>query len=219
MRFFTAPPQGEGDSYTRLTSELSTVMKRPPVSRKQKIIIVTAATALVGGAIGAYVLVNDPYLGKGRLVLREPTQASDPRPALEPSPSPSPSASPSPNPSTSTLAESYETVLGAARDHWKRGRKKKAQEAASQALEINPEGDGAMSLLAVLYLDGGKLAKAKDLASLALSVNDNNAEAHFALGVALQEFGQSREAKEHYRRYVELEPKGKYAADARAMMR
>ena len=244
LRFFDeAPPDTHSMSLSATDlSELS--MDAPRRKRRGKGFygaIAAGAAVLLVAVVGYRIYATNPYLGGGEFVrLRSgspaPAAAAAPAPGEDdsapvgPPPSaPAPAAVPAAPPVASVFQQppgkeppvaddGYEKLLDEARQSWQRGKRAKALAAATQALEQNPSGAGAMSLMAIVHLDSGRMPKALEFAEQALAIDDANAEAHFAAGVALQEMGRGARAKEHYRRYLELEPRGRYASDARSML-
>ena len=64
-------------------------------------------------------------------------------------------------------------------------------------------------------LAANNLDEALDLAHLALVADARFADAHFVLGTCRQAKNQSAEARDEYRKYLELAPLGTHAAAAR----
>jgi Flp pilus assembly protein TadD len=68
-------------------------------------------------------------------------------------------------------------------------------------------------------LERGKKADAVEWARKAIAANPTYADAYVFLGSAAQELGQRADARAAYRKYLELAPTGKYAADVQSLVR
>jgi tetratricopeptide (TPR) repeat protein len=146
----------------------------------------------------------------------KPTQAA-PEPATTPAPAaPEPAA-----PATETEADTdaYQELLTRAQKAQRRGRGREARKLLDRALAANPQGDEALALRAWVALDTGNGKEAVKWADKALAVNADNARAHLVKGVRLHELKRTAEAKSHYERYLELEPKGEHASEVRRTLR
>jgi tetratricopeptide (TPR) repeat protein len=84
---------------------------------------------------------------------------------------------------------------------------------------VTPETIELTSYVAHAFLLTNKLKEAAATAEKIIAVAPDHAFAHVVLGMAEQERGHPKEARRAYARYLELEPKGTYAADLRAVLR
>lgn len=110
------------------------------------------------------------------------------------------------------------------------GKLDEARAAYEQSAETYPAGAlQALMNCAISLHNAGRSAGAEEVVRRALAVNPQHAEAWYLLGASLLAQaaqhnpghpGQAAppEAVEAYRRYLELEPNGRFAADARAML-
>ena len=73
-------------------------------------------------------------------------------------------------------------------------------------------------MLAKTELERGRTHSALDWASKAIALDGNQADAYVFLGGAEQAFGHAAAAKAAYKRYLQLSPHGRYAADLRAVL-
>ena len=72
--------------------------------------------------------------------------------------------------------------------------------------------------LAKIEFDRGKSAVAANWAQKAIAADPNAADAYVFIGGAEQSAGHRKAAKEAYKRYLQLAPTGRYAADLRAIV-
>ena len=73
-------------------------------------------------------------------------------------------------------------------------------------------------MLAKTELDRGRARQALDWAKQAVALDEKQADADVILGGAEQAIGHPAAAKFAYQRYLQLAPKGRYAADLRAVL-
>ena len=73
--------------------------------------------------------------------------------------------------------------------------------------------------LAKVEFDRGRSARAVTWAKKAIAADPNAADAYVFIGGAAQNAGHRKAAKEAYKRYLQLAPGGRYAADLRAIVR
>jgi len=72
--------------------------------------------------------------------------------------------------------------------------------------------------LAKVEFDRGKSASASSWGQKAIAADPNAADAYVFIGGAEQSAGHRKAAKEAYKRYLQLAPSGRYAADLRAIL-
>ncbi len=145
--------------------------------------------------------------------------------AAEPEVKPTPAAPGSASPATTAAAEapapageSAEALLKDCKKAYKRSRAKEALAVCGKALEEAPESAETMVILAGIELDRGRADEALGWAEKALAVDDRNPDAHMIVGAVQQEAGKRAEAKAAYQRYLNVAPRGKFAADVRAIL-
>jgi hypothetical protein len=89
------------------------------------------------------------------------------------------------------------------------------------ALAADPAAPAAVDIavmLAKIEFDRGRVAQASMWSKKALAADPNAADAYVFLGGAEQTAGHGKAAKEAYKRYLQLAPTGRYAADLRAIV-
>ncbi len=84
-----------------------------------------------------------------------------------------------------------------------------------QAMEADTTLAEAPYNLAYLLVEEGRQGDALALFERAIALRPDFAEAHFNLAMALSELGHRDRARGHWRRYLELEPRGPWATVAR----
>ena len=93
--------------------------------------------------------------------------------------------------------------------------------ACPDALSADPAAPTAAAIavtLAKIEFDRGRVAQASMWSKKALAADPNAADAYVFLGGAEQTAGHGKAAKEAYKRYLQLAPTGRYAADLRAIV-
>ena len=98
---------------------------------------------------------------------------------------------------------------------YKRRDTKQAKSKVEAILDVDPDNVAALVLLSNLLIEEGEIDKALAPARRAALVNSDFPGAHLALGVVRQERGNLEGALDSYSRYLELDPKGQYAASIR----
>ncbi|WP_043429283.1 response regulator [Cystobacter fuscus] len=90
-----------------------------------------------------------------------------------------------------------------------------------QMLELKPDSNEARAGLGIALVRGetGKYREAIELLEVVTKEQPRNASAWLFLGVAREQSRQNKKAIEAYKRYLTLEPSGKYAPDARASLK
>ena len=86
------------------------------------------------------------------------------------------------------------------------------------AFAADPTAAGIAVALAKIEFDRGRGARAVEWGRKAIAIDENLADAYVFVGGGEQMAGHGKAAKEAYRRYLELAPKGRYAADVRAIV-
>jgi len=97
-------------------------------------------------------------------------------------------------------------------------RMRDAEPACVAARDANPESAEALRLLAHAQFNRNKRHEALASAERAVKIDPKLADMYVIIGGVHQEDGDADEARRAYQRYLELEPKGSYAADLRAII-
>jgi len=118
-----------------------------------------------------------------------------------------------------TITPEQQQKLEAAEKHYKNGKAKEAEAALVELVTEAPRFAKAQALLANARLDQGKFAEALPAARAAAEADPALADAQLALGVIAQELGEVATAVAAYERYLELDPKARYATTVRAQLR
>jgi Flp pilus assembly protein TadD len=146
-----------------------------------------------------------------------PPAVAVPAPAASPYPTSPPQAA-----AGATLAQPEPVAdrgaLDACQDAYGRGRRKQVLSACAQAFADNPKSAEIAVMLAKTELDRGRARQALDWAKQAVALDEKQADAYVILGGAQQAIGHPAAAKFAYQRYLQLAPKGRYAADLRAVL-
>jgi periplasmic protein TonB len=90
--------------------------------------------------------------------------------------------------------------------------------ACEEAFTADPNAADIAVILAKTEFDKGRSAQAMAWSKKALAVDPNQADAYVFIGGAEQSAGHNKAAKEAYKRYLQLAPAGRYAADLRAII-
>jgi CheY-like chemotaxis protein len=113
----------------------------------------------------------------------------------------------------------YAELLRDAQQLRKKGKRAAAIAAYEKAAALNPAAAAAPAALASMYFDQGNNKKAAEWAQKAVAANTQDPDTYFVLGTANLDLGHKAEARAAYRRYLELAPKGRQAADVRDFLR
>lgn len=101
----------------------------------------------------------------------------------------------------------------------RRVREKEAKALYHKALELNPAQSEANYNLGYIALCDGQPGASIGLFEKALNSDPAFADAHFNMGLAFEEMGWPERAKRQWERYLELEPCGEWAEEAKAHLR
>jgi len=139
-------------------------------------------------------------------------------------PAPAPVAEPlMPSPSqtaTGAVAASKreDDALETCRKAFDQHRAKDVLATCPQAIDATPQSAELAVMLARTEFERGRARPALDWAKKAVALDADRAEAYVYLGGAEQAAGRSAAAKAAYRRYLQLAPQGRHAADLRAVL-
>jgi Tfp pilus assembly protein PilF len=100
----------------------------------------------------------------------------------------------------------------------KEKRNKEILALCGEAFAADPSAADIAVALARTEFDRGRSAQALAWSKKAIAVDPNAADAYVFIGGAEQNVGHHKAAKEAYRRYLQLAPGGRYAADLRAIV-
>src|SRR5262249_17820145 len=112
----------------------------------------------------------------------------------------------------------YDAAIAQCRAQMTAGRIAHAVTACKQAADARPRSSEALTLLAEAEFTRGHAGVALKLATQATASNQNSADAYVIIGGVYQEKGKTAEARAAYEQYLALQPKGKHAADLRAIL-
>jgi len=109
-------------------------------------------------------------------------------------------------------------LLSVCRMAFEEKRMRDAEAACVAARDANPDSADAHALLAHALFNRNKRREALTSAERAVKLNPKLADAYVIIGGVLQEDGDVEEARRAYQHYLDLEPKGSYAGDLRAII-
>jgi tetratricopeptide (TPR) repeat protein len=146
--------------------------------------------------------------------------AGEPRRPLVPPPIDPPAkvAVAAAEPAAAAPAMDYDSAFAECRAQMTAGRIQRAVTACRQATEARPKSSEALTLLAEAEFTRGHSGVALRLATEAAHANQNFADAYVIIGGVYQEKGKNAEARAAYEQYLALQPKGKHAADLKAIL-
>ena len=110
--------------------------------------------------------------------------------------------------------DAFETCRKAFDQH----RAKDVLSTCPQAIDATPQSAELAVMLARTEFERGRARQALDWAKKAVALDAERAEAYVYLGGAEQAAGRAAAAKAAYRRYLQLAPQGRHAADLRAVL-
>jgi tetratricopeptide (TPR) repeat protein len=148
------------------------------------------------------------------IAVAQPAPAAAPvRPAVAPAP-PAPAAVPVAAPAEAAADEAIAECKQAHARHHRR----EALALCEHALDGHPGSADVATILAELEYDRARFAPALTWARKAIALDDQRAAAYVFLGGAEQALGHAAAARVAYRRYLDLDPHGRHAADVRAVL-
>jgi cytochrome c-type biogenesis protein CcmH/NrfG len=115
---------------------------------------------------------------------------------------------------TKRTEDAFETCRKAFDQH----RAKDVLSTCPQAIDATPQSAELAVMLARTEFERGRARQALDWAKKAVALDAERAEAYVYLGGAEQAAGRSAAAKAAYKRYLQLAPQGRHAADLRAVL-
>lgn len=179
------------------------------------------APAVAGKPAPEPVAGSEPGPVKAEPTKVEPTaQVTPPSQVTPPAPAKvEPPAAETPPESPSAIAPEQQAKLELAQKQYKNGKAKDAEATLVELVTEAPRYAEAQALLANARLDQGKFAEALPAAKAAVEADADLADAQLALGVIAEELGEVATAVHAYERYLELDPKARYATTVRAQLR
>ncbi|HEY4395761.1 MAG TPA: DUF4388 domain-containing protein [Polyangia bacterium] len=118
---------------------------------------------------------------------------------------------------TPSLAD-FPKQLADCRSQFLRNRIRDAATTCAAAVAANPRSADALTMLAHVELNKGRLEHANELAQQSIALDPNQADAYVIIGGVHQDSGRNGQAKIAYRRYLELAPHGRYADELRSIV-
>jgi hypothetical protein len=123
-----------------------------------------------------------------------------------------------PAPSSAALSPAYTAALTQCRAYMTAGKIRHAVDSCRQANAAEPRAPEALTLLAEAEFTRGHTGVALKLATEATNAAPGYADAYVIIGGVYQDKGKPAEARAAYEQYLALQPKGKHAADLRAIL-
>ncbi len=152
-------------------------------------------------AVPAYVAPTPPVAAAPQPEAAEPAEPSPPQAAA------------------GTLAAQPESsTFESCKKAYNRHRGKDVLAKCGRAFADDPRSAEIAVMLAKTEFDRGHFRQALDWAKQTLALDENQADAYVFLGGAEQASGHAAAARTAYQRYLQLSPKGRYAADLRAVL-
>ncbi|HXI60849.1 MAG TPA: DUF4388 domain-containing protein [Polyangia bacterium] len=247
QKWMSRPEAGKESPHPAVTSQPATPVVEPLPQAAPAPTLAAAVAALAPAAVDAAAPVAGEHAGERApappAVDLPAAQAAAP-PSKPPSPAPAASAAPpsppavavaapgkSPPASGGKAAAAAAAVVGDAdrdanfpkllekcREAFNQGRMREATTVCTAAKDANTESGDALLLLAHAEFNRNHLKEALQWAEKAIKADPNLAEAYVIFGGVQQDAGKNREAKWAYKKYLELAPRGQYAADLRAIV-
>ena len=129
-----------------------------------------------------------------------------------------PAAAGEPGAAAAQVSPEFPQLLTACQTTFNAGRMRDATTACTAAVEANPDSPKAVALLAHAEFNRSHRKEALSWAEKAIKLDPKTADAYVIIGGVQQDSGRNADAKAAYRKYLELAPKGQYAADLRAIV-
>jgi CheY-like chemotaxis protein/tetratricopeptide (TPR) repeat protein len=194
--------------------------------RRWQLAVAAVGIALVGAAFLAVVL-RQSQRATPPVEAAEPVQtaaATSPvaAPATAAPPPAAPAAAPEIVRESATAPpvdpNEYARALANGETLLKRGKYRAAVAEFRKAVELRPDSVPALLALGDAYLESDQLRNAVKPLQQAAQLDQKNARAQLLLGTVFQGLGRERDAVAAYRRYLDLDPRGEFAGDVRAIV-
>jgi hypothetical protein len=150
--------------------------------------------------------------------LSTPSAPVETKSPAAPPPATAPSPQPSAAPAQSSSTDEYSRALQEGEALLKRGRYRAAAQELRKAVAIDGKSVPALLALGNALLEADDARSALPPLQQAAALEPVNPRAHLLLGTAYQSVKRKPEALKEYRRYLDLDPQGEYAADVRAIL-
>ncbi len=134
----------------------------------------------------------------------------------KPTPPPAPARTAAKAPAAG--GEAAARAFAEAQNYYRRGYLKNAVAKLSESLKLNGNDDKAWALLGQIYIELEQNDNALKALQRAIALNARNADAHVNLGGLYDVMGDAKRADAAYRRYLQLEPNGRFANDVRKLL-
>jgi tetratricopeptide (TPR) repeat protein len=144
-------------------------------------------------------------------VVAEKPAAAEPVPAK-------PEVAAAEKPAAPAVASSTSDAQGRCKKAISDKRNKEVLATCPDAFAADPSAAGIAVALAKIEFDRGKSVQAANWGQKAIAADPDTADAYVFIGGAEQNAGHRKAAKEAYKRYLQLAPGGRYAADLRAIV-
>jgi tetratricopeptide (TPR) repeat protein len=145
-------------------------------------------------------------------------QAVPAEPALPAPVAPAPPAPAAAVPVAAPAAAAADDAIAECKQAHARHQRRQALALCEHALDGHPDSADVATILAELEFDRARFAPALTWARKAIALDEQRAAAYVFLGGAEQALGHAAAARAAYRRYLELDPHGRHAADVRAVL-
>jgi DNA-binding response OmpR family regulator len=176
---------------------------------------VWAGVGVVAVAAAAAFLLRPakPPQSAPRPVASASVAPSAPAPPVETHPAPEERAAPVLSP-----AVEFGRAMASGQSLLKKGRYRAAVAELRKAVDLEPESVAALLALGDAFLEADQARSALPHLQKAAQLDRRSGRVQLLLGTAHQTLGHKSEALRAYRRYLELEPKGDFAGDVRAIV-
>lgn len=116
------------------------------------------------------------------------------------------------------LSPEFDSQIGKCREANSKNKYAVVVESCGLALAAKPDDPEAALMIAHAEFERGRSAQALTWARKVINADPSQADAYVFMGGAEQAAGRTKAAREAYRKYLELAPKGRYASDLRVIL-
>jgi hypothetical protein len=182
-----------------------------PIALVASVLVMVSAYAFRDTIFGSASEDPAPEEGTEEVVENQP----EPDPQPEPEPEPEPQPEPKPEPPPAIPAEELQAKLDEATNLVNRQKHADATKIIDEILGKIPKEPRALSLRAITQLEGRKHQDALVTANECVEADAGQANCWITIAVVEQENDNLPRALEGYRKYLELEPSGRFAKEAK----